>query len=85
MLRGREVFDLIQKSDDKDKIPPTITKILVKIADDHSALKQEILECAKSIDQMSDILLANTHIIENVKKMTDRIRNMRGTADEEDR
>jgi len=83
MLRGREVLDRIKKADDCGSIPPTIVKILVAIADDHSALKQEIMECAKAIDMMADIVFANTQIMENMKNMTENIRRMRGTTDEE--
>ena len=68
-MKGREVFELLNK-----KIDPNLLKVLVAIAENQSILRQKVMDIARLLDQMSDVIAMNVTTMENMKQTIERVR-----------
>jgi len=73
MIKGRDVFDKLNK-----KVDPTLVEVLVQLAEEQNVLKKEMVDVAKMVDQMADILGNFTVVAENMKKEMVKLRKRYG-------
>ena len=73
MIKGRDVFDKLNK-----KVDPTLVEVLVQLAEEQNVLKKEMVDVAKMVDQMADILGNFTVVAENMKKEMAKLRKRYG-------
>lgn len=79
MLRARDVREQC-----KGRVDPMVQKCMEALAEQSTHQFQMIMELAQMVDQMSNIIAANVHIMDKQKTAIEKIEAMRGIDKEDD-
>lgn len=75
MLRGREVRERMQKSNNDKR---TLTDLVAQLAEDNAALHKENVALAQLVDQLADLLVNMTNVVGVQVNAVNALQKLRG-------